>query len=202
MAFRPLRPAIATKRAGCRAASVLPPGVVRVPAPPTLPSLPISPKRPSSARLASRPAACHAASLIKAYDRRDPPLHRRNAPSHTFRAIPAAGSKREREREKENTPPLFTPRHPPSSPAVWHALFQTAARQRRGLSPRPEESFFGDGESTRGEGAVFTKNAPSPLVIPPLHSLSTTKKAGQSPAPAFTGKTKERGYVTSFRRCA
>ena len=113
-------------------------------------------------------------------------------PSHTFRAIPAAGSKREREREKENTPPLFTPQHPPSSPAVWHALFQTAARQRRGLSPRPEESFFGDGESTRGEGAVFTKNAPSPLVIPPLHSLSTTKKAGQSPAPAFTGKTKER----------
>ena len=186
----------------CRAAPVLPPGVVRVPAPPTRPSLPVSPKRPSSARLASRPAACHAASLIKAYDRRDPPLHRRNAPSHTFRAIPAAGSKREREREKENTPPLFTPQHPPSSPAVWHALFQTAARQRRGLSPRPEESFFGDGESTRGEGAVFTKNAPSPLVIPPLHSLSTTKKAGQSPAPAFTGKTKERGYVTSFRRCA
>ena len=202
MVSRPLRPAITTKRAGCRAASVLPPGVVRVPAPPTLPSLPASPKRPSSARIASRPAACHAASLIKAYDRRDPPLHRRNAPSHTFRAIPAAGSKREREREKENTPPLFTPQHPPSSPAVWHALFQTAARQRRGLSPRPEESFFGDGESTRGEGAVFTKNAPSPLVIPPLHSPSTTKKAGQSPAPAFTGKTKERGCVTSFRRCA
>ena len=79
MAFRPLRPAIATKRAGCRAAPVLPPGVVRVPAPPTRPSLPVSPKRPSSARIASRPAACHAASLIKAYARRDPPLHRRKA---------------------------------------------------------------------------------------------------------------------------
>ena len=184
MAFRPLRPAIATKRAGYRAAPVLPPGVVRVPAPPTRPSLPVSPKRPSSARIASRPAACHAASLIKAYDRRDPPLHRRNAPSHTFRAIPAAGSKREKKLRPSSLPAS------PSSPAVWHALFQTAARQRRGLSPRPEESFFGDGESTRGEGAVFTKNAPSPLVIPPLHSPSTTKKAGQSPAPAFTGKNK------------
>ena len=193
----PLRPEIATKRAGCRAAPVLLPGVVRFPAPPTRPSLPVSPNRPSSARIASRPAACHAASLIKAYARRNPPLHRRKVPSHTFRAIPAAGSNREKK-----TPSLFTPQHLPSSPAVWHALFQTAARQRRGLSLRPEESFFGDGESTRGEGAVFTKNAPSPLVIPPLHSPSTTKKAGQSPAPAFTGKTQERGCVTSFRRYA
>lgn len=58
--------------------------VVRVPAPPTRPSLPVSPKRPSSARIVSRPAACHAASLIKAYARRNPPLHRRKAPSHTF----------------------------------------------------------------------------------------------------------------------
>ena len=202
MASRPLRPAIATKRAGCRAAPVLPPGVVRFPAPPTLPSLPVSPKRPSSARIASRPWRAMPPALSK----RMPDGIRlfiagRPLPilSELFQR---PGSKREREREKENTPPLFTPQHPPSSPAVWHALFQTAARQRRGLSLRPEESFFGDGESTRGEGAVFTKKAPSPLVIPPLHSPSTTKKAGQSPAPAFTGKTKERGCVTSFRRCA
>ena len=202
MAFRPLRPAIATKRAGCRAAPVLPPGVVRVPAPPTRPSLPVSPKRPSSARIASRPATCPAASLIKAYARRDPPLHRRKAPSRLSRAIPAPRKQaRERKRERKHSAPLHSPASP-SSPVVCHALFQTAARQRRGLSLRPEESFFGDGESTRGEGAVFTKNAPSPLVIPPLHSLSTTKKAGQSPAPAFTGKTKERGCVTSFRRYA
>lgn len=32
--------------------------------------------------------------------------------------------------------------------------------------------------------------SPSPLVIPLLHSPFPTKKAGQSPAPAFTGKTK------------
>lgn len=166
MAFRPLRPAIATKRAGCRAASVLPPGVVRVPAPPTRPSLPVSPKRPSSARIASRPAACHAASLIKAYARRNPPLHRRKVPSRLSRAIPAPRKQaRERKRERKHSAPLHSPASP-SSPVVCHALFQTAARQRRGLSPRPEESFFGDGESTRGEGAVFTKNAPSPLVPP------------------------------------
>ena len=203
MAFRPLRPAIATKRAGCRAASVLPPGVVRVPAPPTRPSLPVSPKRPSSARIASRPWRAMPPALSK----RMPDGIRLFIAGRSLPVFPELfqrpGSKHEREREKENTPPPFTPQHPPpSSLAVWHALFQTAARQRRGLSPRPEESFFGDGESTRGEGAVFTKNAPSPLVIPPLHSPSTTKKAGQSPAPAFTGKTKERGCVTSFRRCA
>ena len=45
--------------------------------------------------------------------------------------------------------------------------------------PDLKKSFFRDGESTRGEGAVFTKNAPSPLVIPLLHSIFPTKKAGQ-----------------------
>ena len=167
MVSRPLRPAIATKRAGCRAASVLPPGVVRVPAPPTL-SLPISPKRPSSARIASRPAACHAASLIKAYDRRDPPLHRRNAPSHTFRAIPAAGSKREREREKENTPPLFTPQHPPSSPAVWHALFQTAPDSDGDFRSDLKKVFSGMGRAREGKGQ-FLQKTPLPLSSPLLH---------------------------------
>ena len=165
-----------------------------LPAPPTLPSLPVSPKRPSSARIASRP-------WPPALSKRMPDGIRLFIAGRSLPVFPELFQRPGSKREKK-TPPLFTPQHPPSSPAVWHALFQTAARQRRGLSPRPEESFFGDGESTRGEGAVFTKKAPSPLVIPPLHSLSTTKKAGQSPAPAFTGKTKERGCVTSFRRYA
>ena len=201
MASRSLRPEIATKRAGCRAASVLPPGVVRVPAPPTLPSLPASPKRPSSARIASRPWRAMPPALSK----RMPDGIRLFIAGRPFPYFPSYSSgrkqARERKRERKHSAPLHSPASP-SSPVVWHALFQTAARQRRGLSPRPEESFFGDGESTRGEGAVFTKKAPSPLVIPPLHSPSTTKKAGQSPAPAFTGKTKERGCVTSFRRYA
>lgn len=113
MASRSLRPEIATKRAGCRAAPVLPPGVVRVPAPPTRPSLPVSPKRPSSARIASRPAACHAASLIKAYARRDPPLHRRKVPSRLSRAIPAPRKQaRERKRERKHSAPLHSPASP------------------------------------------------------------------------------------------
>ena len=103
------------------------------------------------------------------------------------------GSKRERGKETEKfRSSSLSSLPPPSSPAVWHVPFQTAASQRRGPADSPGGSFFGDGESTRGEGAVFTKNAPSPLVIPLLHGLSPTKKAGQWPAPAFTGKTKER----------
>ncbi len=102
------------------------------------------------------------------------------------------GSKHEREKEK--TPASSLPSFPPSFSRSHDQTcpFLPAASQRRGPAARPEESFFGDGESTRGEGAVFTKNAPSPLVIPLLQGLSPTKKAGQSPAPAFTGKTKER----------
>ena len=122
----------------------------------------------------------------------DPPLHRRKAPSHTSRGIPAA---RKQARAREKTPASSLPSFPPPSFSRPHdqtCPFLPAASQRRGPAARPEESFFGDGESTRGEGAVFTKNAPSPLVIPLLHGLSPTKKAGQWPAPAFTGKTKER----------
>ena len=156
MASRPLWPAIATKRSGYRAAPVLPPGVVRFPAPPTLPSLPVSPKRPSSARIASRPWRAMPPALSKRMTD-GIRLFIAGRPFPYFPGVLRPESKREKK-----TPSLFTPSiPPPSSPAVWHALFQTAARQRRGLSPRPEESFFGDGESTRGEGAVFTKNAPS-----------------------------------------
>ena len=87
--------------------------VVRFPAPPTLPSLPVSPKRPSSARIASRPAACHAASLIKAYARRDPPLHRRKVPSRLSRAIPAPRKQaRERKRKRKHSAPLHSPASP------------------------------------------------------------------------------------------
>ena len=197
MVSRPLRPAIATKRAGYRADPVLLPGVVRFPAPPTRPSLPVSPKRPSSARIASRPWRAMPPALSK----RMPDGIRLFIAGRSLPVFPELFQRPGSKREKK-TPPLFTPQHPPSSPAVWHALFQTAARQRRGLSLRPEESFFGDGESTRGEGAVFTKNAPSPLVIPPLHSPSTTKKRGSHLHPLLPEKTKEQWCITSFRRYA
>lgn len=109
MASRPLRPATATKRAGCRVAPVFPPGVVRVPAPPTSHSLPASPKRPSSAWIASRPAACHASSLIKAYARRIRLFIAERPIPILSRGIPAA---RKQTRERK-APPLSTPQHPP-----------------------------------------------------------------------------------------
>ena len=102
------------------------------------------------------------------------------------------GSKRERKRDRK-IPALFTLQPSPSFlPGRMACPISNRRQPTTGTGARPEESFFGDGESTRGEGAVFTKNAPSLLVIPLLHGLSPTKKAGQWPAPAFTGKTKER----------
>ena len=53
-------------------------------------------------------------------------------------------SERGKETEKFR-PSSLSSLPPPSSPAVWHVPFQTAASQRRGPAARPEESFFGDG---------------------------------------------------------
>ena len=134
------------------------------------------------------PCGVPAARLIKEISRRIVVRPRPILPE----VFQRPGSKHEREKEK--TPASSLPSFPPSFSRSHDQTcpFLPAASQRRGPAARPEESFFGDGESTRGEGAVFTKNAPSPLVIPLLHGLSPTKKAGQWPAPAFTGKTKER----------
>lgn len=189
MVSRPLRPAIATKRAGCRAAPVLPPGVVRVPAPPKLPSLPVSPKRPSSARIASRPAACHAASLIKAYARRDPPLHRRKAPSHTFRAIPAAGSKHEREREKENTPPLFTPQHPPPLRPYGMPYFKQPPDSDGDFRPDLKKVFSGMGRAREGKGQ-FLQKTPLPLSSFPRSTAPPQQKSGAVTCTRFYRKNK------------
>ena len=200
MASRSLRPEIATKRAGCRAASVLPPGVVRVPAPPKLPSLPISPKRPSSARIASRPAACHAASLIKAYARRDPPLHRRKVPSRLSRAIPAP-RKQARERKKTLRPSSLPSIPPPLRP-YGMPYFKQPPDSDGDFRPDLKKVFSGMGRAREGKGQ-FLQKTPLPLSsFPRSTAPPQQKKAGQSPAPAFTGKTKERGCVTSFRRCA
>ncbi len=49
-------------------------------------------------------------------------------------------------------------------PLPGHERSPATAGQRRRLTASPGQKFFGVGESTRGEGAVFTKNAPSPLV--------------------------------------
>ena len=201
MVSRPLRPAIATKQAGCRAASVLPPGVVRVPAPPTLPSLPASPKRPSSARIASRPWRAMPPALSK----RMPDGIRLFIAGRSLPVFPELfqrpGSKHEREREKENTPPPFTPQHPPPLRSYVMPYFKQPPDSDGDFRPDLKKVFSGMGEHERGRGS-FYKKRPFPSRHSPAPQPLHNKKAGQSPAPAFTGKTKERGYVTSFRRCA
>ena len=185
MAFRPLRPAIATKRAGYRAAPVLPPGVVRAPAPPTRPSLPVSPKRPSSARIASRPAACHAASLIKAYARRDPPLHRRKAPSHTFRAIPAAGSKREKK-----TPSLFTLSIPPPPLRPYGMpYFKQPPDSDGDFRSDLKKVFSGMGRAREGKGQ-FLQKTPLPLSSFPRSTAPPQQKSGAVTCTRFYRKNK------------
>ena len=156
--------------------------------PQTRPSLPGICKRQSSARIASRPAACPQPT----YQRALPTVS--SSQEGPFPHFQRYASGPEASTREKKTPASSLPSFPPPSPRPHDQTcpFLPAASQRRGPAARPEESFFGDGESTRGEGAVFTKNAPSPLVIPLLHGLSPTKKAGQWPAPAFTGKTKER----------
>ena len=85
-------------------------------------------------------------------------------------------------------------------PLPGHERSPATAGQRRGLTASPEQKFFrGWGELERGRGS-FYKKRPFPSRHPP--APQPNKKAGQSPAPAFTGKTKERRYTTSCRRCA
>ena len=159
MASRPLRPAIATKRAGCRAAPVLPPGVVRFPAPPTLPSLPVSPKRPSSARIASRPAACHAASLIKAYARRNPPLHRRKVPSHTFQEYcgPKASARKKLRPSSLPASPL------PPLRSYGMPYFKQPPDSDGDFRPDLKKVFSGMGRAREGKGQFLQKTPlPSP----------------------------------------
>ncbi|EEB32121.1 hypothetical protein DESPIG_03041 [Desulfovibrio piger ATCC 29098] len=162
----------------------------RCPVSPNTPSLPDIRTRRTSAE--ERPALRRTCSHLSKSSPDGPFIAGRPRPILP-EVFQRPGSKREREKEKtpaSSLPSFFPPSF--SRPHDQTCPFLPAASQRRGPAARPEESFFGDGESTRGEGAVFTKNAPSPLVIPLLHGLSPTKKAGQWPAPAFTGKTKER----------
>ena len=191
MVSRPLRPAIATKRAGCRADPVLLPGVVRVPAPPTLPSLPVSPKRPSSARIASRPAACHAASLIKAYARRDPPLHRRKVPSRLSRAIPAPrkqARERKRERERKHSAP-FTPQHPPPLRSYVMPYFKQPPDSDGDFRPDLKKVFSGMGRAREGKGQ-FLQKTPLPLSSFPRSTAPPQQKSGAVTCTRFYRKNK------------
>lgn len=94
------------------------------------------------------------------------------------------GSKRERKRDRK-IPALFTLQPSPSFlPGRMACPISNRRQPTTGTGARPEESFFGDGESTRGEGAVFTKNAPSSPVktcIPPLPRLPAAHAPARRP---------------------
>ena len=192
MASRSLRPEIATKRAGCRAApGQIPCFLPRRPLPgtPTLPSLPVSPKRPSSARIASRPAACHASSLIKAYARRDPPLHRRKALPVFPELFQRPGSKHEREREKENTPPPFTPQHPPPLRSYVMPYFKQPPDSDGDFRPDLKKVFSGMGRAREGKGQ-FLQKTPLPLSSFPRSTAPPQQKSGAVTCTRFYRKNK------------
>ena len=189
MASRPLRPAIATKRAGCRAAPVLPPGVVRFPAPPTLPSLPVSPKRPSSARIASRPWRAMPPALSK----RMPDGIRLFIAGRSLPVFPELfqrpGSKHEREREKENTPPPFTLQHPPPLRSYVMPYFKQPPDSDGDFRPDLKKVFSGMGRAREGKGQ-FLQKTPLPLSSFPRSTVPPQQKSGAVTCTRFYRKNK------------
>ena len=190
MASRPLRPAIATKRAGCRAAPVLPPGVVRFPAPPTRPSLPVSPKRPSSARIASRPWRAMPPALSK----RMPDGIRLFIAGRSLPVFPELfqrpGSKHEREREKENTPPPFTPQHPlPPLRSYVMPYFKQPPDSDGDFRPDLKKVFSGMGRAREGKGQ-FLQKKPLPLSSFPRSTAPPQQKSGAVTCTRFYRKNK------------
>ena len=184
MAFRPLRPAIATKRSGYRAAPVLPPGVVRVPAPPTLPSLPVSPKRPSSARIASRPAACHASSLIT---KRMPDGIRLFIAGRPFPYFP--GVLRPESKREKKTPSLFTPQHPPPLRPYIMPYFKQPPDSDGDFRPDLKKVFSGMGRAREGKGQ-FLQKTPLPLSSFPRSTAPPQQKSGAVTCTRFYRKNK------------
>ena len=181
----PLRPVTATKRARCRTASELSPGVVHFLAPqhslhfPSALNTALCPK-------VSRPAALCSQAYQRAYRQIRLFMAERPLPILS-KAIPAA-RKQARERKKNSGP--FTPQLSPSSLVVWHASFHTAARQRRRLPPRPEKTFFrGWGEHERGRGS-FYKKRPFPSRHPPAPRPFPNKKSGAVACTRFHRKNK------------
>ena len=81
----------------------------RCPVSPNTPSLPDIHTRRSSARRASRPAAC--LQPLSKGSPTDPPLHRRKAPSHTSRGIPAAREQARARKRKDSG--IFSPQLSP-----------------------------------------------------------------------------------------
>lgn len=153
-----LRPVTATKRAGCRTASELSPASSTF-CPPTLPSLPLCLKySPLPERIP--PGCIMQSGLSKSIPDRSASSWQKGPFPYFPKLFQRPGSKRERERK---TPAPSLPSFPPLPWSYGMPHFTQPPDNDGDFHPDLKKRFFGDGESTRGEGAVFTKNAPSPL---------------------------------------
>ena len=205
MAFRPLRPAIATKRAGYRAAAgQLPCFLPRRPLPgtPTLPSLPVALNTalctdsvPPCGVPCRQPnqSVCPTGSASSSQEGPFPYF-----PSYS--SAPEA-STREQEREKENTPPLFTPRHPPPLRPYGMPYFKQPPDSDGDFRPDLKKVFSGMGRAREGKGQ-FLQKTPLPLSLFPRSTAPPQQKKRGSHLHPLLPETQERGCVTSFHRCA
>ena len=91
------------------------------------------------------------------------------------------GSKHEREREKENTPPPFTPQHPPPLRSYGMPYFKQPPDSDGDFRPDLKKVFSGMGRAREGKGQ-FLQKTPLPLSSFPRSTappqIRTTRKAG------------------------
>ena len=88
------------------------------------------------------------------------------------------GSKHEREREKENTPPLFTPQHPPPLRPYGMPYFKQPPDSDGDFRSDLKKVFSGMGRAREGKGQFLQK---TPL---PLSSFPRSTASPQSEPPA------------------
>ncbi len=151
------------------------------------PSLPVSPKRPSSARIASRPWRAMPPALSKRMPDGSASSSQKG-PSRLSRAIPAP-RKQARERKKTLRPSSLPSLPPPSSPAVWHASFQTAADNDGDFRPDLKKVFSGMGRAREGKGQ-FLQKTPLPLSSFPCSTVPPQQKSGAVTCTRFYRKNK------------
>ena len=120
----------------------------------------------------------------------DSPFHRRKPLPTLPKVFQRPGSKRCREKKKAPKR-ILSSRLCPSLVSGCSAMLHADQPPDSGGDFRPDlkKSFFRDGESTRGEGAGFTKNASSPLV-PPAPQHLPNKKSGAVTCTRFYRKNK------------
>ena len=116
----------------------------------------------------------------------DSPFHRRKPLPTLPKVFQRPGSKRCREKKKAPKR-ILSSRLCPSLVSGCSAMLHADQPPDSGGDFRPDlkKSFFRDGESTRGEGAVFTKNAPSPLAIIFLCLPATAGESWHPPGPRW-----------------